>query len=227
MKRLLLALLTLLVIDAHAQVVGQDAQGNVNDLAGGSMFRSFDNRFKGIEGYPTLVKAYCPGQIIMKSGKKVKYDSVNLDIYSNDLLVKRNNDISVFNRSLVKEFSIETDETTLTFVKLKNLEGKETFYGVLAGGKVKLLKHSYKTIAGPTNSGAYSSGRTYSIFEEKSKIYVQKESGELFELKNKKNLLSQFTDKEEEISKFMKNNRINLNNESESGKLIEFINTIL
>jgi hypothetical protein len=163
----------------------------------------------------------------MTTGKKVNYDSVNIDIYSNDVLVKRSNAVSVFNRALVKEFSMEGKVRTLSFIKLKNAAGEDVFYQHLAGGKVKLLKHSYKTIAGPTNSGAYSSGRTHSIFEEKSKDYIQKETGELFELKNKKNLLSHFPGKEEAISQFMKSNQINLSNENETADLVEFINTLL
>jgi len=228
MKKLLFALLLLRFTEAICQVQGKDAQGNVTDFKFDNMFRANDNRFEGIEGYPTLVKAYCPGQITMITGKKVNFDSVNLDIYSNDVLVKRNNTESVFIRKLVKEFSLECAESTKTFFRLKNLEGSESFYQLLGGGKVKLLKNSYKTISGPTNTGgAFSSGSLNSEFIEKSKMYIQKDNGDLFELKNKKILISQFPDQEEEISKFMKSNKINLIDENDTIKLIEFINTLL
>ena len=228
MKILLPLLLVLVFTNGYSQVEGQDAQGNVTDMASGSMFRSFDNRFRGIEGFPTLYKSYCPGQITMITGKKVSYDSVNLDIYSNDLLVKRNNAESVFNRGLAKEFTMESeDEGTITFIKLKGIDGSESFFRMLASGRVKLLKHSYKTIAGPTNSGAYSTGRTHSIFVEKSKVYVQKDNDEMFELKNKKILLAQFPEKENEISTFIKDQKVNLKDEFEAVQLIEFMNTIL
>lgn len=214
-------------IEANSQIEGQDAQGNVIDLAGGSMFRSFDNRFKGIEGYPTLFKFYSPGQITMTTGKKVSYDSVNIDIYSSDLLVKRDKSESVFNRKLVKEFTMETEESTMTFVKIKNNEGDDVYYQFLAGVKLKLFKHSYKIIAGPTHSGAYSSGRTNSIFVENSKVYIQQNDGAMIELKNKKTLFSQFPDKEAEISQFIKDRDISLKNEDEAVRLIEYINTII
>jgi phosphorylcholine metabolism protein LicD len=199
----------------------------MNAIQGGSLFRPFDNRFKGVEGYPTLVKAYLPGQITMTTGRKVNYDSVNLDIYNNDVLVKWNNIESVFDRGLVKEFSMDAEAATMIFIKLKNVEGKDSFYQLLAGGKVKLLKRSYKIIAGPTDSGPYSNGRTYSIFEEKSKIYVQKGNDEMFELKNKKSLFIQFPEKEDEISKFVKENQLNLKLENDAIRLVEFVNSIL
>ena len=228
MKILLSLLFVLIFANGYSQVEGQDAQGNVTDMASGSMFRSFDNRFRGIEGFPTLYRSYSPGQITLITGKKVSYDSINLDIYSSDLLVKRNNAESVFNRALTKEFTMESeDEGTMTFIKLKGIEGDESYFRLLASGRVKLLKHSYKTIAGPTNSGAYSTGRTHSIFVEKSKVYVQKDSGEMFELKNKKILLAQFPEKEDEIAQFIKDNKVNLKDEFEAVQLIEFINKIL
>ena len=225
MKRFLLVILVLSFVDSRAQVEGQDAQGNVTDLAAGSMFRSFDNRFRGIDGYPTLVKSYCRGEVFMINGKTVKYDSINLDVYSNDLLVKRDRSEAVFNRALAKGFSMEVGESALVFTKVKDSDGLEFFCQILADGKNKLLKHTSKTISGPTNTGAYSSGRFNSEFIEKSKLYLKKESGELVELKNKKLLVAQFPDHEEKISAFIKNNRLGMK-EGELAKVVDYINTL-
>jgi hypothetical protein len=205
---------------------GRDSNVNMRDMSSGGMFRSFDNRFKGIQGYPTLFELYHPGQIIMVSGMKVDSDSVNLDVYNNDLLVKRNRIETIVNKTMVAGFSIETPQAIRYFTKLRDNDGTNSFYEVLAKGKINLFKRTVKTIKGPTKVDAYSNGNLYSEFEEKAKLFIQKTDGSLVEIKNKKNLIETFPDQEAFITKFIKENKTNIRKESDCVDLIKFVNTL-
>ncbi len=60
-----LFLVLLSASSTYAQLQGADSQANLSSLSGGGgMFRSFDNRVKGVEGSPLLFEKYLSGKIM-------------------------------------------------------------------------------------------------------------------------------------------------------------------
>jgi hypothetical protein len=223
-------LLVLLIASGSLTVYSQVDQMQVqaNDLMSSSnMVRSFDNRYKEIKGYPTLLKAYCPGEVLLTSGVRVKQDSINLDVYHSDLLVKKGKDTMIIIKGMVVAFTMKSPTSEMNFEKIRDPLGNDLFFEVLVKGKLNLYKRTTKTISEPTGvDDGYSTSRKHSIFVQSIKIFIQKENAEMIELKNKKVLLSQYPDREESITKFMKENGLGVKDEAELAKVVEYINTL-
>jgi len=184
--RCFILLLLLCTTYFTTQAQDADAQSNLQNLASGnSMFRSFDNRYKGIVGSPTLLEQYVPGRINFLSGQVVDYPKMNYDIVMGELLVIRNGAEMVVNKGSVVSFTLDSIE----FRKQRLLTGEE-FVQVLVSGKSQLLMKTEKVVKAPTNTGAYSPGQTYSELDVEKKYFWQAPDGSVFEIKNKKTLLS-------------------------------------
>lgn len=226
MKTPLVLLLLACSFNVYPQIDQMPVQSN-DLMSSSNMVRSFDNRYKEIKGYPTLLKEYCPGQVLLTSGVTVKQDSINLDVHHSDLLVKNKKNTMVIIKGMVAGFSMNSPIGEMNFKKIRDPQGNDLFFEVLVKGKVNLYKHTMKTISAPTGvDDGYSTSRRYSIFVQSTKIFIKKENEDLVELKNKKVLLSQFPDKEESITKFMKENDLGVKDETELAKVIEYINTL-
>jgi hypothetical protein len=210
----------------HAQVEGSDGFSNMESIgSGNSMFRSFDNRFKGIVGQPLLYEKYLPGRIYMTSGRVVDHPRVNFDAYTNDLLVKRDNAEVVVNKNMVKKFSILFDEDSVHFEKLQVM-GRADFYQPLAKGAFSLYQRTAKIIRGPTNTGAYSSGTNHSEFNAIVRYYWRDASGVLYEIKNKKAFVDDFKGKSKfNIEAYLKRNKTNFRDAEHLIKMFAAINS--
>lgn len=210
----------------YAQLQGADSQANINSLSGGEgMFRSFDNRFKGVEGSPLLFEKYLSGKILLASGSSVGQKKINYDAYTQELIIEKESKEFLIDSRLVKEFHLYKDGDTLFFEKFTNEKGKVVFYQNLGNGKINLYKLYSKTVQQPTNSGAYSSGKTYSQFEPSNTFYFQTSSGASQVIKNKKSVVALFPSQKENIETFIKDNTINFKEEADLIKLFSYINS--
>lgn len=225
MKVLHILLLAACSINVYSQVDQMPIQGN-DLMSSSNMVRAYDNRYKEIKGYPTLLEKYHPGQVQLTSGVTVKQDSINLDAYHNDLLVKKGKTIMIVHKGMVVGFSMKSPTAEMNFAKIRDPQGNDIFFEVLVKGKASLYKRTTKSISAPGVDDGYATGRRYSIFLQSTKIFIQKETEELVELKSKKDLLAQFPDKEESISKFIKDSKLSVKDEADLAKVIEYINTL-
>src|SRR5690349_21223245 len=88
MKSYLLLAAFIVGLELCAQgLEGMDGAANFSG-AEGHMFRSFDNRYEGIRGYPTLFEDFIEGSIELKNGASGKNLDINLDIVTGELLLK-------------------------------------------------------------------------------------------------------------------------------------------
>ena len=226
MKLFSILLLSFFSLNGYSQI--SEMQVNANDLMSNSnMVRSFDNRHKDVRGFPTISKSFYPGQVFLESGATVKEDSINFDVFHNDVLVKKGKGIiMVVTKAMVTGFSMKLPDSEKKFTKIRDPQGNDLFFEVLAAGKLSLYKRTTKTISGPGVDDGYSTGRQYSLYVQSAKIFIQKENEGLVELKNKKVLLSQFPEKEEAINNFMKENKLGVKDDAELAKVVEYINTL-
>jgi hypothetical protein len=209
-----------------AQPEGIDSQRNLREMQTGGMWRSYDNRFKGIEGSPLLFSKYVPGNIVFVSGKSFLIDSINIDLYTDELLVKRGNTEFVVDKGLVKGFKVTDKQDSIHFVKMSEGEGDKYFILLMVAGEMNLYERKIKAISEPTNSGAYSSGRTYSKFIDSEKYYLKTKRGGLVELKNRKTLYTLFPGNESEIDRFIKENHLSFKALSNLKRLTLFLSTL-
>lgn len=227
MRKIFQLFLVLLSIGVtHAQLQGADSQSNLNSLSGGEgMFRSFDNRFKGIEGSPLLFDKYLSGKIFFNNGISVQNKRMNYDAYTQELIIERENKEFLIDSKLIKEFHIYKDGDTLFFEKFTNDKGKLIFYQSLWNRKINLFIFHSKTVLQPTNTGAYSSGKIYSQFEQAASYYYRTPAGKSQLIKNKKSVLNLFRSHQDVIENFIKENDTNFNKEEDLIKLFSYINS--
>ena len=207
-----------------AQSQDADAQSNLQNLASGSsMFRSFDNRYKGIVGSPTLLELYVPGRINFLSGQVVDYPKMNYDIVMGDLLVIRNGAEMVVNKESVISFTLDSIE----FRKQRLLVGVE-FVQVLVSGKSHLLMKTEKVVKAPTNTGAYSPGNTDGELDVEKKYFWQAPDGSVFEIKNKKTMLSEVKNSTGvDLKPFVKGHKLTVKNPLHLEQIFNHLNRLL
>jgi hypothetical protein len=222
--RYLILLLVFGITGFTAQAQDAFAQSNLQNLASGSsMFRSFDNRYKGVLGFPTLLEQYAPGRITFVSGKVVDHPQVNYDVVSDELLVMRNGAEMVIDKQSVVSFILNSIE----FKKVRLLSG-ETFAQTLISGKSQLFRKPEKVVKEPTNTGAYSSGNKYSELEAVDKYFWQAPDGSVFEIKSKKTLLSDIKNSSGvDLQQYVKDNKLNIKNPSHLEFIIKYLNGLL
>lgn len=226
MRWLSLCLFLWQICSANAQLHGSDAMFNANDLAsGGSMFRSFDNRFKGIEGVPVLFDKYQNGMVKLTSGKWYKIDSLNYDAHNDELLVKRDLNEIIISKKMVSDFTFLVKGDSIHFLKIKEVgnNNKEGYFRVSFHDKLMLLVKEHKAISSPTNTGAYSSGRVHSEFILKKRYFIRLEDGNLVEIKDKKSFVAIFKDQKPGIDTYIKKNKTNFKREADLIQLALFI----
>lgn len=206
---------------------GSDAQTDLVLIQNGmGMFRSFDNRYKGIDGFPTLFQSYQKGKIKMSAGQIIEIDSINLDIVGNELLVKRNNVETVVNKSMVEEFEVWIQTSWVKFIKKRDMSGRITFFAVLLEGKYNLVRLDNKSLIEPTSTGAYSNGALAPRFDESKKYYLIF-NGNLIEIRNRKQFLSLFSDHSEVIDNFIKSEDLTIKSENDLIALVSYINKLV
>lgn len=228
MKSFFSGIFMLLAFATRAQVDAADAQFNLNAMSSGSsMFRSYDNRFKGIEGNPFIFEEYQSGRILMKTGKIYFQDKINYDAYKNDIIVIHKGNELFLNKGIIKGFELFVGADTLTFRKIVQGGNNDFFVQVLVDAPISLLKKTEKTIVAPTNTGAYSTGKLNSEFETKQKYYWLLKEGSLKEIKNKRDFLSQFSASDKELEVFMKKNKLDLKTEGDLLQIFSYLNSRL
>lgn len=210
---------------SFGQVSGSDAQTNVSDMSGGgSMFRSFDNRNREVEGSPTVFEGHFPAVIYLLNGKTLVYPRVNYDVLANEIVVVKDGAEMALKASLVSNFLLVVDEDSVNFKRI-SLPSGARFAEELVQGDVRLYKVVVKTVQAPTNTGPYSSGSHNSKIVEKIEYYWQHTNKPVVLIENKKKLLSELQQTTgKDFSDFMKESKLSLKQSDDLKQLFYHVN---
>lgn len=204
---------------------GIEAQTNVQMLGGaGFTARTFDDRYEGVKGYPTLLEKYSPARIRSVEGKIVFSNSCNLDVYTNDLIVLRNKQELVLSKSVISSFVIFDGQDSLYFVKQEVNDQGIKYYQRLVKGEVELLKLHTKTFVKADYQGAYSSGRTQDEFRNGKKYFLKLSEEKVEEIKTKKDIQKALPQYQQWLDAFIKENKLDMKEEQHLISLIENLN---
>lgn len=226
MKRSLVILsLILLSAKVFSQMEGFDGFSNLM-TSNTSMFRSFDNRYEGVTGQPTIFEDFVTGRVITKNGVKYSNIQINLDAYQNELVaLNRLKKPVIVNSAEIDSFMIVNplDNTPLHFKKI-SIAGKIVFAQLICDGKIKLFKHYVKKLERATYTGAYNqNGKRSDEFVEASEYYVQPGDNEIAKWgRTKKALAKLIPEKEKEIDKWTSEHKIK--SDEELKRLFEHLN---
>lgn len=204
---------------------GLEGQANLQMLGGsGTSARTFDNRYEGVDGFPTLVKEFVKGRIKMNKDQVVKADKMNYDVFHDEIFVLKSGKELVVGISVVTSFEMDVNGTTLIFSKQKNEDGEAGYYQVLTQGNFSLFVKHKKIFRKADYQGAYSANRTKDEFLDEQKFYWAKDDSNLMVLKNKKSLLDNLGAQAEKAESFIKTNKLKMDSQDHLLSLFQYLN---
>jgi hypothetical protein len=197
-----------------------------------------ENSFYALRGVP-------PGDVVGDYYLNEKWNKANILLYQSEMVLEGynakydiKNDIIEIQTSVgvrildVKEVRnlVWIDSLTIEpqyFVNAHEFNkgiGYDVLLQVLAKGPIPLLKQTELVITPPSYNVALSIGSKDTKIYKKSIILYSKE-GELFEIKNKKDILKASGDLSKEVEVFIKSNKLKVSKDEGLRRVFEFINS--
>lgn len=178
-----------------------------------------------VVGTPYVDDNWQNAAIFLQDGDRFTKIPIRYDIYSDILEIKVGDQVKGLEGSKASGFSVVSNGSERRFMRASRFKADEPIAGfleVLDSGKVQLLKHYAVTVVKPDYSPQMNVGsRDYKVLH-KHTFYYNTE-GVIREVpKQKKKLLAIFSDHQSEVSDFIRNERIDLNDESGLKRVFEF-----
>lgn len=188
------------------------AQENLNAAGTASgIFQSIDNRELEIKGSPMLLSYYFPGYLIDLNSKTRKIDSINIDVYREEIVSKKDKNYIALDKGRIKSFGIVLGTNDTIRFALENYPKKGTVYEILLADKVSVYKKDVKTLVSQVKTGAYNTtSQAYSEYQQKTSYHLKTSEGKIVEIKSKKDVTGIFPALEDEIGAFFKRNKPSL-----------------
>jgi hypothetical protein len=214
---------------AYGQTNSVDSQQNMESIrTGNSMFRSFDNRDKEVQGTVNIFADYLPGAINMTSGKTFFFDRMNYDGYNDLLVVMRKQDEEVVTTMMINSFYMVFGLDTIRFDRYVRPDKQMGFLQrVKTGQHVKLYKRRFRKLESPSYTGAYSSGKLNPELVDGQQFMIQFDKQMPKEISNRKTFARLFPEKEKELSSFMKENKSDFRKEEDMIPLVMYLDDLL
>lgn len=139
---------TLVIAPLVAQMSPLDNQQNITAAGAGyspsnNMMRTFDNRFKGVEGSPYLLNSWKQGQIISTEGSVFNDVMIRYNIETDDLSIASNEGGTItIPREDITEFTLTDRYESYRFQSIEdpsNPTGRKIFCEVIEEGPVQVL----------------------------------------------------------------------------------------
>ncbi len=196
-----------------AQVYLRDIQGRVIR----------ETNFVGVIGSPFENDEFLVGNVILTNENEYENVPLKYDIYNDALYFKNTKDETMLSFVVpVKWFKIAGQTYLNGYPNIDNYS-KNTFYGLVAGNKIKLLFKVYKTIS---ESTPYNSPNVEKKFERYKDYYILKKD-KMYKFKpSKKDIINLFVVDAPKINEYIKQEKINFKKEEDLVKVIDFINLL-
>ncbi len=203
--------------NAKAQIVARDIFG----------MPMREKTYTDVKGSPYLEREWAVGEVTLANGSKYSGIELLYDQVSDELIFKGpNGDKQVFSHP-VQEFIIQSGSGgNRKFRKgyAPTQEGtSESFYEVLADGKVQFLKKTVKTIS---ETRPYGSASTVKSFQENDFYYLAKENKPVRIKRDKKSVLAVLNDKAAALEKYIKEASLNVRATADLAKLVTYYNSL-
>lgn len=184
------------------------------------------NLYLNINGTPYLYDKWLTADIVTNNGNQYISVKAKYDVWNNLIETKMNND-SIETVNNIRRLFLAVDEKHhLLFENgfpVINGYNKNTLYQVLVNGSVKLLKKTGKKLS---IQPVYNSGIPYKQLNDTQGYFVYKNE-HLFELKRSKKAMGKLLpEKKEEIMAYINTNRIDLHNDNDLEKVIDYYNNL-
>jgi len=238
MKLYIVILLGLASMATMAQTVPDptlyEAKENLKELGSTTSLgnaQTFDNRYEGVKGTPYVFESWLPGEIYLKSRKKIVIKELNYNCFDNELafLDQATKTVRLINRFTVEFLYFLNGSDTLLFAPIEpENDGEFLFAQVLYNGGSKVYKRYQKEFVRANYEGGYSADRKYDEYADKSSLYFSRHNDpHIYRVrKSKKQNLEAFPEADDEIAAFIKAEKLNLKSEEDVVKLLKYYDSL-
>ena len=205
------------IYETYDKIVGLDNTGLYNGTEFTDAFLNTDGSYRYFKGFD-----YSKGSVIY-NGQKYVNVSLKYDLLEDNLLVRSDDNLSIFNVKLIPEFVNSFSIYNNNFVRLTgtnlNISGSGFFESAYIGNDLSLyIKHTKKK-----KDKALKSGIQYKFSEVN--FYVLKTNGKYHLVNSEKDIEKILPEKKEEIRSFSKsyNALYKSNRDSYMAKLVKYL----
>lgn len=202
-------------------------QITISDVNG----RPVENRYEGINGTPYFSADPKFAAVILKQGKKFSNSKTWINLVTQELVFATGNgQLAVTEPGVVKEVSYT--DTSAQGIQLYvfqtgfppvDKQTEKNFYQLLLSGRCTLLRSMVKKVVEIKNE---LSGEQYREFETIENTYLYL-NGEMKRVKRDKTYLFHvLSDKQESVSKFMEEHKINLKDPEQFMAVLKYYNSL-
>lgn len=185
------------------------------------------SKYEDVTGTPYLADTWLPGTVKLTNGTSYKNNLfLKYNVKDDELYFKGRNDEQLLFVDPIAEFIINTPGIQHHYKNgYKSINGysEKTFFEILAEGSIQLLKKTNKTIL---ESKAYNSPITDRRFVDVTYYYIVKDGNAIPVKKDRKSILTILADKQSALEKYMKDNDLNIKNDSDFSKIIVYYNSL-
>lgn len=229
MKTIKKALFVLLVILTSTVLYAQDWSLEVNDIRDYHRMinqgSKVTNSYADIEGSPYFFEDFRKGSVITKNGKKYNGE-FRYDLYADQIEFKLDGDVYwIANPELMEYIKIE-DKLFVYYDKDLTDSKQGFYYQVLVMGECKLLYRKGINLKEAEPAKPYVDPKPATFIDRKPLYYIQKGIAYPQKVSKKGDLLENLSDKKQEVSAFIKKNKISATNKDELIDLIEYYNSL-
>ena len=181
--------------------------------------------YKDIEGNPYYFEDFKEGAVITKDNRKFT-GVLRYDLYADEMEFKINEDIYWIAYPVLIEYLKIEDHVFMYFDKDIADSKKGHYFEVLVMGDCKLLLRKGVNLKEAEEAKPYTDPKPAIFIDRKDLFYLQKGIAYPTRITNKKSIEDYLSDKSQEVSKFMKKNKISAGNKSELTNLIQYYNSL-
>lgn len=179
--------------------------------------------YEDIKGSPYLFEKFETGRINLKDGK-IYEGPLRYDMYANqfDFKTKEGDVFSVINPETIEKISI--DKRLFVYMITDTKLNSGSFLEVLLEGKYSLLAKHHVILKDPVPAKPYIDAKPATFVLKDDIFYIRNENSGLVEIKNKEVVSAIDPNRSNDISKFIKVNKIKLSDKPDLIELVNFLN---
>lgn len=212
------------------QLTNNMTPGKASSIGPGSTIFIIPPKTEDRKGSPYLFEQWKKGVVFVKSlNKSYQFDYLKYDLMNNDIELKIDGQVKVIPDKEVKEFVIQDDASgqVLKFIRLDRFSYETTplsgFGQVITEGKVSLIKHSYTEIKEANYRVDLNVGDKFDTILQREKYYFAYKN-KIYSANKKKEVIAFYAAQDKDAKSFIKENKLNVQNEVELAQLILHFN---
>ncbi|TCD00032.1 hypothetical protein EZ449_21080 [Pedobacter frigidisoli] len=213
-----LSLILILIIDCTSLSAQINTVGSYKNLITVKESRA------DLQGSPYLLSDWTAATIKFSPGIEPKTENIKYDLLDDVLIIKGEGDTEYTFTDAPKEFKLSTNNEIYRngFSPVDKMTEK-TFYNVIYDGKVKYLKKLSKMVI---ESKGYNSATVEKKVADETNFYIAKAGEKPVKVKGNEKSIIAVLGKNEALSKYIKENKLDLKSTEGISKLLTYYDTL-